>query len=315
MQSTQGTYEGAGQTPIFIREFVPDGEPVGVIQLLHGMGEHSARYIPLCEKLTEAGFAVSAPDHRGHGETGKAHAADGSGMLTHYADEDGWSKVVEDQILLLGRLRARHPGRPVVLLGHSMGSYIGRALAIRAGHQLDGLVLSGSMGNAPLFFKVTRAIASFEAWRLGPRSPSPLIQRLSFDSFARSIPDRGTEFDWLSRDPAEVQAYIDDPLCGFACTTSLWRDMLGGLVQINTVAQVASMPPDLPIYIMSGEHDPVHEKLKGIRAMEKLFSQAGMQQVTSRVFPDGRHEMFNETNRDEVIEALLAWLAPRVERS
>jgi alpha-beta hydrolase superfamily lysophospholipase len=290
-------------TPLFVRAFLPDQAPRAALQLAHGMAEHSARYARLARTLTDRGIAVYADDHRGHG-----HTAPNREALGHFADNDGWNKVIDDQSLITEEIKSRHPGIPVFLFGHSMGSYIARAVAIRHGDAYQALILSGTSHDRPAVYKSLRLIVSAERLRLGKHGRSALLKKLTFDAFNDRIENPRTTCDWLSRDPAEVDKYIADPFCGFACTNQLWWDLLGGLADICTPELIANMPRKLPIYVMAGEKDPVNSGLAGIRKLRKALETAGMQSVTVRIYQGARHELSNETNREEVTRDLLEWL-------
>jgi alpha-beta hydrolase superfamily lysophospholipase len=289
--------------PIFVRTFLPEQPARAILQLVHGMAEHSARYSRLAEALTAQGIGVYANDHRGHGYTAPTPAA-----LGHFADSEGWSKVVDDQVRLTEEIRSRHPKLPIILFGHSMGSYIARGTAIRRGADYKALVLSGTGHDSPAAYKSQRLVVGAERLRQGKTGKSPLISKLTFDAFNRTVRQPRTPCDWLSRDPAEVDKYIEDPLCGFTCSNQLWWDLLTGLAEICTPAEIAKMPRGLPVYVMSGEEDPVNSKLSGIRKLRKAYEDAGMQSVTVRLYQHARHELTNELNREEVTRDLLDWL-------
>lgn len=300
-------------TPIFVRAFLPErplqGQapegalPRAVLQLAHGMAEHSARYARLAEALTAQGIAVYANDHRGHGHT----AADPS-ALGFFADSEGWEKVVDDQHVLTEEIKSRHPKLPVILFGHSMGSYIARGTAIRHGSDYHALVLSGTGHDSPTVYKSLRMIIGAENLRQGKHGKSALISKLTFEAFNKQIANPRTPCDWLSRDPVEVDKYVADPFCGFPCSNQLWWDVMTGLAEICTPAQIARMPKSLPVYVMSGEEDPVNNKLAGIRKLRKAYEDTGMLSVTVRLYQGARHELTNEINRDEVTHDLLEWL-------
>ena len=199
---------------IFVRCFLPDaGKPRAVVQVAHGMAEHSARYARFAQALTQAGYGVYVNDHRGHGQTVTRRED-----LGHFADENGWDKVVSDQLALIAEIKSRHPGLPLFLMGHSMGSYIARSTALRAASELSGLILSGTSHDAPLAMRGARMVAVAERLRLGARGKSPLLRKLTFESFNKKIEDPRTTCDWLSRDNFEVDKYIADPLCGIRFT-------------------------------------------------------------------------------------------------
>lgn len=312
MQHTEFRVAARDGTAIFVRSFAPaqpsTETPRAIVLIAHGMAEHSARYARLAEVLTSHRYCVYASDHRGHG-----HTAAGPADLGHFADDNGFRTVVSDLHEVLDAVRARHRGLPVFLLGHSMGSYISRGLAYRWGDSLSGLMLSGTTHDHPLAYQGLRlTIVAAERARLGKRGHSPVIARLTFEAFNQTFAPNRTACDWLSRDAAEVDRYIDDPLCGFPCTTQLWWDVLGGMASMCKPQNLRRMPRALPIYVMAGACDPVNNKLAGIRKLQAAFEAAGLESVTCRVYPEARHELFNESNRNEITADLVAWLGAQL---
>lgn len=232
---------------LFVNQWLPEGTLKAVILVSHGMAEHSARYARLAEQLCNQGYGVYALDQRGHGQTAT------HGVLGHYADDDGWCKVVGDLASLNQHIGQQHPGLPIVLLGHSMGSYIAQAYLLHHSASLHGAVLSGSNFQPVALYRAARLIARFERWRQGPTGRSALLEWLTFGSFNKAFKPNRTTFDWLSRDPDEVDKYAHDPLCGFRCTNQLWIDMLGGLQQISKASNLAQIDPGLPLLVIGGE--------------------------------------------------------------
>ncbi|UUQ63496.1 lysophospholipase [Pseudomonas fuscovaginae UPB0736] len=286
---------------LYVNRWLPQGEPVAVIMLSHGMAEHSGRYARLAGALCAAGYGLYAPDQRGHGKSAE------QAVLGHYADQDGWSAVVSDLASLDQYIGEQHPGKPIILLGHSMGSYIAQAYLLHHSASLQGAILSGSNFQPVALYRAARAIARFERWRQGPTGRSALIDWLSFGAFNKAFKPNRTAFDWLSRDPEEVDKYIADPLCGFRCTNQMWIDMLGGLQQISKPGNLAQIDPGLPLLVIGGEHDPVSEG-KRLKDLADALRNAGSQNLQLSVYPQARHELFNETNRDEVTHDVLQWL-------
>ena len=228
-------------------------------------------------------------------------------MLGHYADTDGWNKVVGDLASLNHHIRQQHPRAPIFLLGHSMGSYIGMAYLMQHSCSLQGAILSGSNYQPLPLYKVAGLIARFERWRLGPTGRSRLIDFLSFGSFNKAFKPNRTGFDWLSRDPAEVDKYVHDPLCGFVCTTQLWCDLMDGFQQITPVHNLAQIDSDLPLLVIGGERDPVSQG-KRLGDLAGALRSAGIKDVELKIYPEARHELLNESNRDEVTAYLHDWL-------
>jgi alpha-beta hydrolase superfamily lysophospholipase len=281
------------------RRWLPEDRPRAAVQIAHGLAEHSARYARLAAALNAAGYAVYANDHRGHGS--KAAAAD----LGHFADDGGWGKVVGD-LWTINRLIAKEqPGVPIIFLGHSLGSFLAQDFVSRHSDALAGAVLSGSSGKPPAIAAVGRVVARVERLRLGKRGNSKLIDSMWFGAFNKPFEPARTPFDWLSRDLKEVDLYVADPYCGFPTSTQLAVDVLDALPGLLAPERLARVRKDLPIYVFSGERDPVGANLKGLIADLKA---AGFTRLTTRIYPDARHETLNETNRDEVTRDLIAWL-------
>lgn len=296
--------EATDGTRIAAYRWRPEGDPRGLVQIVHGLAEHAVRYDRFAQALTAAGWAVVAHDHRGHGATASTEADLGT-----YADRDGWAKVTGDVATVRAAMRAEVPEGPVVLFGHSMGSFIS-LYAITGDHRgIDRLVLSGSAKPGGPLVTVGGLVARFERFRLGARKASGLLTSMSFGDFNKAFQPNRTEFDWLSRDDAEVDKYVNDPLCGFDAKTQLWIDFLGGLNQLGSADRYRRLPPELPVYIMSGDRDPVGGAGKAVRELDALLRAGGLQNVTLKLYPDGRHELLNETNRDEVTADLIAWLS------
>ena len=285
---------------IHIYRWLPDGAPRGVVQVAHGLAEHAARYGRLAGALTGQGLAVYADDHRGHGQTA------GAGDLGFFAEREGWRKCVGDLWSLNRRIAADHAGLPIVLLGHSMGSFMAQDFVADHSDAIAALVLSGSNGPPPAIAGIGRMIARIERLRQGARGKSALLQSLMFGDFNKRFKPARTPFDWLSRDPAEVDAYIADPLCGFEFTNQLAVDLLDALGPLLTPERLARIRKDLPVYIFSGSDDPVGANLP---ALAEAYRNAGLTRVDMRVYTGARHETLNETNRDEVTADLVAWIA------
>ncbi len=302
MQSTTTTVTAHDGTSLFTHRWLPDGGVRAVVQVLHGMAEHSARYARLAETLTSTGYAVYAHDHRGHGRTA------GTANRMYLADESGWSKLVDDARSVTATIREEHPEVPVVLVGHSMGSAVAREYVIRRSDELAGLVLSGAIADPGALGAAGVQVARLEAALRGRHHVSGLLNTLSFGSYNKAFAPNRTEFDWLSRDDAEVDAYVADPWCGEVATSGFWADFLPGVRATYDRARVARMRPDLPVLLLAGDKDPVGEGGKGPRSTRELFAAAGVHDITCTLYPGARHEVFNETNRDEVVSDLVAWI-------
>lgn len=284
---------------IFTRRWSPDGDPRAALMIAHGLAEHGARYARLAEALTAAGIVVYAHDHRGHGPA--CPPAD----LAFFARSDGWRACLDDIDAVAQAIRAAHPGLPLIFFGHSMGSFMGQTYIGEHGEGLAGAVLSGSAGPPPGILRIGKLLLAIERLRVGPRGHSKLIQALMFDGLNKPFEPARTPYDWLSRDPAEVDKYAADPLCGFPLTAQIARDVAGALGELGSAELAGRVRKDLPLYVFSGERDPVGAKVQGLI---DSYRDAGLTRLTNRIYPEGRHEMLNEVNRDEVTRDLLAWI-------
>ncbi len=274
--------------------------PKAAVQIAHGAAEHAARYSRLADRLVDAGYAVFANDHRAHGRT-----ADEFGTFG-VARPGGWSAIIDDTHRLTQHIREQLPNTPIVLFGHSMGSFIAQEYAQRWGDELAGLVLSGTAGGLDLD-DATMAMITALGEGDGADQPSEVFAAM-FGGF--NEPFGGpTGFEWLSRDADEVAKYVADPWCGFPLSNGYVADMLTGTAAMWTPEAEARMPRDLPVYVMGGEQDPVGgENVQSVKDLVARYAAMGVGTVDLKLYEGGRHEMLNETNRDDVEADLVAWL-------
>ena len=306
MQSTEFQHRFAGGAQALVRSWTPDGDVRGIVQVIHGMAEHSARYARLADALTGAGYAVYAHDLPGHGPQA---APDARG---HFADRRGW-RVALSSIRDVQRTAQReHPRRPLVMLGHSMGSFLLQHYVADSGDTLSGAVFSATSGDLGALRGIGLRLIRLEAALYGLRHPSAIGEALSFKSFNRRFRPARTRFDWLSRDPAEVDKYIADPHCGFRVSAGLWIELLEVGGRLTEPSRLRRIPKNLPVLMIAGAHDPARAGERGPRALERKYQQTGLRDVTVRIYPEARHELFNDLCRDEVTRDLLAWLENRL---
>ncbi|WP_017223797.1 alpha/beta fold hydrolase [Moritella dasanensis] len=283
--------------------WLPEQEVRHVMVLSHGMAEHIERYAAFALACNAAGIAVYGANHRGHGNDAP--------VLGHYADDNGWQKVISDLDLIIDDVAKRHVV-PLVLFGHSMGSFIAQQYAILHGSKLNGLVLSGSNYQNPVMYKLATLVSKIEKIRIGASAPSRFLDFVSFGTFNSKFKPTRTAFDWLSRDPVQVDKYISDDYCGFPCSPQFWLDFMSGLITISQKSEIAKIPDQLPIYIFSGDKDPVGLQGKGVLALEQHITTNGCANVQCKLYPDGRHEMLNESNANAVFNDVTDWVTAKV---
>jgi alpha-beta hydrolase superfamily lysophospholipase len=277
------TYPSGDGTPVTAYRWDTGGPPRAIVQLTHGMGEHARRYDHVALALTQAGYVVYAQDHRGHG------ASVGSGSPGDIG-ADGWLALVADIGGLTTVARAEHPDIPVILLAHSMGSFAAQQYLLDHSRDTDAVILTG-----------TAVLDLLEP-------ALDLDQPLDLTGFNAPFAPARTDFDWLSRDDAVVDAYIADPMCGFGLDPAAGKQMFASARRVADPAALGAIRPDLPVYIAAGEMDPVNAGLALLTPLAERLAAAGLRDVTVVTYPDARHEILNETNHDEVIAAMIAWI-------
>lgn len=299
------TFRSDEGTEIYVYVWMPDKKDSvkGIVQIAHGMAETGARYERFANKLTANGYIVYINDHRGHGKTAKT--VENIGYL---AETEGFKWLVEDLHKLSEIIQKENPNLPLFLFGHSMGSFVTQKYIMLYGQELKGAILSGSNGKQGIILNLARGVAGFEVRKRGRRAKSEKLNKMSFGSYNKAFKPNRTEFDWLSKDNAEVDKYIDDPFCGSVFTGGFFYDFLTGLKEIENKSNIRSVSKELPIYIFSGEKDPVGKNGKGVIRLFKTYKEIGIEDVSYKLYKDGRHEMLNETNREEVMKDVIEWL-------
>ncbi len=289
---------------IHVYKWEPENKnPIGIVQISHGMSETAIRYEYFAKNLTDNGYIVYINDHRGHGLTAKT--IDNVGCL---ADSDGFTYLVEDINTLTNIIKEENEDLPIFLFGHSMGSFASQRYIMEYGNNIDGLILSGSNGKHGFILNIAEKIINYEIKRKGRLHRSKALDSLIFGGNNKKFKSPRTEFDWLSRDEKEVDKYIEDPFCGVLFTCGFFYDFIKGLQEIEDKENLKKVPLDLPIYIMSGDKDPIGKNGKGVLRLRDRYIKLGVKDVLCKLYEGGRHEMLNETNKDEVIRDILNWI-------
>ncbi|WP_339169303.1 alpha/beta hydrolase [Paenibacillus sp. FSL R5-0341] len=303
MQESTFALVGSEGTRIHVYRWLPDQEcnVKGVVQIAHGMGETAARYAEFADTLTRHGYAVYANDHRGHGKTVE------NASLLGNAGIDAFRWMASDMINL-GEVAAKeNPGVPLFLMGHSMGSFLVQHLMYAGHERYHAFILSGTNGRRGLL-RFGEKLAFLQCGIQGATHPSMLLNAIVFGGFNRSFRPATTPFDWLSRDSQEVQRFIDDPLCGAVCTAGFFRDFFKLLLEVHLPHNMERIPKHKPVYLFSGEKDPVGLHGKGVLNLVSQYKKLQLENIEYRLYPDGRHEMLHEINRTEVAQHVVSWL-------
>ena len=285
-----------------VSQWTPDDKPRAVVQIVHGVADYAGRYDHFARYLADHGFVVCGEDHLGHGKTVD------DGKYGYFGKKDGWTLVTADVRQLRVLMGEKYPGIPYFLLGHSMGSFLSRTYLCAYPGTVDGCILSGTGQEKPAIVAAGKAVSSVVCALRGPDAVSPL----SLGSYNKQFAPNRTTADWICRDEAVVDAYLKDPFCTFEPTAGLVRDMMGGLQYISSEEALSQMDPSTPVYLFSGDRDPVGANGEGVKKVYGFFKDHGTADLTMKLYPGGRHEMLNEINKGEVFADVLAWLEKHI---
>lgn len=301
---TDHYYDSCGAGKIHYCRWTPEGEIKAVVQIVHGIAERVERYDRFARYLNSLGYLVVAEDHMGHGKS-----LDDNGVRGYF--HGGWFAGVDDTYRLLQDTRDQNPGKPYVLFGHSMGSFMARTILARypdSGIAAAVICGTGWMPTAalPVMVKAMELICK----KSGEQNPVQQLHDMVFGGYNKQIPDARTDKDWLTRDEAVVDAYIADPMCGFVASCGLMRDMVKGIHFNQQPKNLKKMKKHLPVFFIAGAEDPVGPYGKGVEQAAAAFKKVGMINVACKIYPGCRHEILNELNQAEVFQDIASWLAP-----
>ena len=285
---------------IFLRVW-PVDNPKATVHINHGMAEHSARYAQFAEYPNSFGYSVYVQDHRGHGYTKEE---DEKGW---FGDHDGWRIVLDDAFSIDKLISQENPYVPHILFGHSMGSFISRCTLAEHPDAFSAAIFCGTGASQGLIGRIGQKIARHNAKKNG-RMPDSMMDNLAFSAYGKRFKGEG-DFAWVTSDKKERKKYINDPLCGFVCSSSFYSDLIELSFRANDKNLAASIKKDIPILLISGTEDPVGDYGKGIERVRKLYLNAGIKRVEMKLFPGGRHEILNEPERQEVMKTISDFIS------
>lgn len=290
---------------ISYHSWLPEEKPVAVLQIAHGMAEFADRYDDFANFLNKNKIAVYANDHRGHGKT-----AGSLEKVGYFAKKDGWMKVVDDMRIFTDLIRKEHKNTPFFLLGHSMGSFLARTYITKY-DDIDGVILSGTAQNPPAIIGAGKFMSFINSLFMNGHKASKFFDNMSFGSFNKPFEKEGP-MSWLSRDKEEVKKYNDDPFCGFVCSLRFFRDLFSGLAYISKYKNNENIRFTLPIYLIAGSQDPVGNNGEGPRKVANTFRHWHIEDVELNIYRGARHEILNETNKQDIYKDVLEWINFRI---
>lgn len=296
-----------GQSKIHAVRWVPEGKVICILQIVHGMAEYIERYEEMAQYFAEKGILVTGDDHLGHGKS----VAQG-GTYGYFCDQDPATVVVRDVHRLKKMTQEDYPGVPYIILGHSMGSFITRNYLFRYGSGIQGAIICGTGSQPQALVKFSKALASLQCLVLGQKHVAKMIDRLAFGNYNQKITDPKTDFDWLCRNEKVVDAYLKDPLCGFTFTANGFRTLFTLLERLNKTENLQKMPKALPVFFIAGDKDPVGNYAEGVKKAYESFEKIGMERLALKLYPEDRHELLNELDREQVYEDIYPWIIERV---
>lgn len=287
--------------------WIPYSPVRGILQISHGMTEHVSRYDDFARYLNTKGILVVGHNHLGHGTSINSKEDYG-----YFTEKNAAKAVVLDLLKVARHIKKRYPGVPYFLMGHSMGSFFARRFLIEYGSELDGALILGTGNQSPLLTNSALLCAKAEKLIFGSRYRSKLIAELFFGPYNKRFQPARTPKDWLTKDRLIIDEYLKDPACTFSFTVNGYETLLNNIRFTCNIENIRKMPKELPILIASGEDDPVGNYGKDIKKLYAAFYEAGMKDVSLRLYPNDRHELLNETDRQQIYQDLWQWIYSRI---
>lgn len=292
------------QTTIHAVRWVPEGEkPACIVQIVHGMAEYVERYEEFARFLTDRNVLVTGEDHMGHGLSMRQDKNPG-----YFCEQDAATVVVRDAHRLKKMTQVAYPGIPYVILGHSMGSFIVRNYMFRYGSGIDAAVIMGTGMQPGALLKASKALANLEKLVCGGNHISEFLNKAAFGSFNAKIENPRTKMDWLTKEEKVVDAYLEDPLCGFTFTANGFHTLFELIARAEKTGNLKKIPKELPVFFVSGGQDPVGNYGKGVQEAYDSLKKAGMSSLSMKLYENDRHELLNEADRENVMEDIWQWI-------
>ena len=277
--------------------------PIGILQIIHGMAEYIDRYDDFARFMVGKGFVVVGDDHLGHGDS-----VGENGTYGYFCKKDPATVLVRDEHRLKKLMEAKYPGVPYYILGHSMGSFIARNYLNRYGSGIQGMIVMGTGNQSKALLSASKVLVGLTGFFCGEKHVAKFINKLAFGTYNRAIEDVKTNVDWLTKDEAIVDKYIADERCGFTFTVNGFRGLFELIYRLQKPKNLVTIPKKIPVFFVSGEEDPVGDYGEGVIGAKNDLVRAGLENVSMKLYPGDRHEILNETDKDIVYQDIYEWL-------
>lgn len=277
--------------------------PIGILQIIHGMAEYIDRYDDFARFMVGKGFVVVGDDHLGHGDS-----VGENGTYGYFCKKDPATVLVRDEHRLKKLMEAKYPGVPYYILGHSMGSFIARNYLNRYGSGIQGMIVMGTGNQSKALLSASKVLVGLTGFFCGEKHVAKFINKLAFGTYNRAIEDVKTNVDWLTKDEAIVDKYIADERCGFTFTVNGFRGLFELIYRLHKPKNLVTIPKKIPVFFVSGEEDPVGDYGEGVIGAKNDLVRAGLENVSMKLYPGDRHEILNETDKDIVYQDIYEWL-------